>query len=66
MYLHRVGWALSVLFNVVLGGSVYQPFSARNWQWKRDGKINLVWLIDLTTSKGHCARSWAWWRPTVK
>jgi hypothetical protein len=45
-YLSRIGIALSVLFNVILGGYSNQTFSARNWSWKRKGKWNLVWLID--------------------
>ena len=43
-YLFKVGVALSILFNVILGGRSYQPFSARNYQRKKDNKPNLVWL----------------------
>jgi hypothetical protein len=46
-YISRVGIALSVLFNVLLGGPSNQTFSARNYGWKRDGEPNLVWLIDF-------------------
>jgi hypothetical protein len=45
-YVSRIGIALSVLLNVVLGGPSNQTFSARNWGWKRNKKPNLVWLID--------------------
>lgn len=45
-YFYRIGIALSVLLNVVLGGYSNQTFSARNWGWKRSKKPNLVWLID--------------------
>jgi hypothetical protein len=45
-YLARIGIALSVLLNVILGGPSNQTFSARNWGRKRRGQINLVWLID--------------------
>ena len=54
-YLNRVGVAMSVLFNVLTGGASNQTFSARNWQWKKDKKYNLVWLIDLVIGKGHRA-----------
>lgn len=45
-YLARIGIALSVLLNVILGGPSNQTFSARNWGRKRKGQANLVWLID--------------------
>lgn len=77
-YLKRVGIALSVLVNVVLGGPSNQTFSARNWGWRRDKKPNLVWLIDgvcailqliinRTFNKNvdftyHCMTSWIYWR----
>ena len=47
-YLGRLGIALSVLFNVLLGGPNNQTFSARNWARKRKNKLNLVWLIDTS------------------
>lgn len=61
-YLKRVGIALSVLLNVVLGGRSNQTFSARNHHWKRKGKPNLAWLIDFVFGKGHCLVSWTYWR----
>jgi hypothetical protein len=61
-YLNRVGVAMSVLFNVLTGGASNQTFSARNWQWKKDKKYNLVWLIDLLLGKGHCAECWVYWK----
>jgi len=62
-YLIRVGIALSVLLNVILGGNSNQTFSARNYGWKRDGKPNLVWVIDnlLFFNKNHCMESWIYW-----
>ena len=45
-YIGRICIALSVLLNVMLGGSSNQTFSARNYDWKRNGKPNLVFLID--------------------
>jgi hypothetical protein len=47
-YLFKIGIAVSVLINVITGGESNQTFSARNWQWKKDGVFNLVWLIDGT------------------
>lgn len=61
-YLERVGIAVSVLLNVVSGGASNQTFSARNWQWKKEGRWNIVWLIDLLLGKGHCVQCWVWWK----
>ena len=62
-YLERVGIALSVLLNVILGGYSNQTFSARNHGWKREGKPNLVWLIDTIFwfDPDHCLDAWAYW-----
>lgn len=62
-YLERVGLALSVLINVVLGGQSNQTFSARNYGWKRQNKPNIVWLIDVLIfwDKQHCLHSWLYW-----
>lgn len=61
-YLMRVGTVLSIAFNViVLFGPSNQTTSARNWQWKRDGKFNLVFLIDMVLGVGHCINSWVYW-----
>jgi hypothetical protein len=57
-----VGVALSILINVIVGGASNQTFSARNWQWKKDNRYNVVWLIDLVLGKDHCAGSWINWR----
>lgn len=77
-YLKRIGIALSILINVLLGGYSNQTFSARNYMWKRAGLPNLVWLIDgifntvaFSVNKifgtnynfsNHCLESWAYWR----
>ena len=45
-YFLRVGIAISVLLNVILGGYSNQTFSARNYDWKKRGRPNLVFLID--------------------
>lgn len=62
-YLERVGIALSILINVILGGSSNQTFSARNYGWKKVGKLNIVWLIDFLIfwDKDHCLHSWLYW-----
>ena len=61
-YLVRILIALSVVLNVVLGGRLNQTFSARNWEWKRNGKTNLVRLLDTLLGDGHCSRAWAYWK----
>lgn len=62
-YLERVGIALSVLLNVILGGRSNQTFSARNYGWKKQKKPNIVWLIDffIFWDKDHCLHSWLYW-----
>ncbi len=62
-YFQRLGIAISVLFNVILGGYSNQSFSARNYAWKREGKPNLVWLIDIIfwLDQDHCMNSWLYW-----
>lgn len=68
-YLERLGIAISILLNVLLGGRSNQTFSARNWAWKQAGKYNLVWLIDFLASwyeYNHCERSWSYWAYIIK
>lgn len=60
-YLYRVGLALSVLVNVILMGQSNQAFSARNYAWKKQKKLNGVWLIDKVLGKDHCRMSWVYW-----
>jgi len=62
LYLVRVVTALSVLLNVLTGGSLNQTFSARNWERKRNKKINLVWFIDFMLGKDHCNHCWSYWK----
>ena len=63
-YIIRIGIALSVLLNVLLGGSSNQTFSARNYKWKIQGKYNIVWLIDriFWFDPHHCMVSYIYWR----
>lgn len=62
-YFKRVGIALSVLFNVILGGRSNQSFSARNYMWKKQGKHNLVFILDRVFYKdsNHCLHCWSYW-----
>ena len=61
-YLFRVGTVLSIALNViVLFGPSNQTTSARNYKWKREGKPNLVFLIDAVLGEGHCMESWVYW-----
>ena len=65
-YLFGVGIALSVLINVILGGSNNQTFSARNHQRKRDKKRNLCFVIDKVLGREHCLMCWSRWVTTKK
>jgi hypothetical protein len=60
--MERVLTALSLLLNVLLGGDVSQTFAARNWQRKKDGKINMVSIIDALFGRDYCAKQWAFWK----
>lgn len=62
-YIKRVGIALTILLNVLLGGYSNQTFSARNYGWKIHGYPNLVWLIDFIffLEDDHCKKSWDYW-----
>lgn len=61
MYFIRVGVAISVLFSVLLGGRSNQTFSARNHVWKRRGRPNLTYIIDMVFGEDHCLLSWVYW-----
>jgi len=61
-YIKRVLTALSVLLNVLLGGSNNQTFSARNWEWRKQKKLNVVILIDFVMGKDHCLECWIYWK----
>jgi len=59
LYLFRVLTAMSVLLNVILGGANNQTFSARNYEWKKKGKLNIV-------GREHCLESWVYWKTRRK
>lgn len=64
-YLTRVLVAISVLINVLIFfGPSNQTFSARNYDWKKRGKPNLVRIIDTIFwfDPHHCQMSWVYWR----
>lgn len=62
-YINRVVIAFSILLNTLMGGRNNQTFSARNYQRKRDRKLNLVWIIDriFFWDNDHCFNSWIKW-----
>lgn len=62
-YLNRVLIAFDILLNVVLGGELNQTYSARSWLLKKQGKPNLVWLIDAIFfwDPSHCLSSYVVW-----
>jgi hypothetical protein len=66
LYLFRVLTAMSVLLNVILGGANNQTFSARNYEWKKKGKLNIVKLIDFIVGREHCLESWVYWKTRRK
>jgi len=61
-YLNHIFVALSVLLNVILGGSNNQTFSARNYDWQRRGKPNICAFIDTFLGQGHCMECWVYWK----
>lgn len=62
-YIARVSIQISILFNVVTGGSTNQTFSARNYEWKRKNLPNLVSIIDAIFfwQPNHCMICWTYW-----
>lgn len=56
--------SLSILLNTILGGLPYQTFSARNWELKKAGLPNFVWLIDFVIwfEGEHCMQCWIRWK----
>jgi len=65
-YLKRVGIALSVLLNVLLGGCSNQTFSARNYHWNRNKRPNIHKAIDYVLGQDHCFMSWVFWETRKK
>ena len=62
-YIERILITLSILLNVILGGYSNQTFSARNYMWKRQGRWNLVLVIDAIFwfDPNHCSDAWVYW-----
>ena len=65
-YAERVGIAISILLNVILGGPSNQTFSARNYYWKMHDQPNIVWLIDMILWRDpeHCLHCWIYYKTT--
>jgi hypothetical protein len=57
-YLYNVGSAFSVLINVICGGRVGWPVCATMYQRRRDGRFNIVPVLDAVLSREHCRRCW--------
>jgi hypothetical protein len=49
---------------VILGGPSNQTFSARNYEWKKQGYWNIVWLLDgvFFFDPEHCLNDWMYWK----
>lgn len=64
-YIFRVGIALSILVNAILGGKNNQTFSAGQHARKQKHRWNVCWVIDtffwFEKSSGHCQQSWVKW-----
>lgn len=62
-YFARIFTAVSVLFNVILGGASNQTLSARNYARLKAGKSNSVRYIDklFFFEENHCMNSWTYW-----
>lgn len=62
-YLNRVGTSASIFLNVITGGKSNQTLSARQYARYRQGKPNLVWIIDeiFFLEDDHCMESWIKW-----
>lgn len=60
-YVVNLATWLSLGINTILGGSPYQTFSARNYEWLRAGKWHLVYHIDHILGDGHCEKCWHSW-----
>jgi len=44
---------------------MYPNFAARQWQRRKDKKINLVWAIDKVMGEDYCTVQWVDWRLEV-
>jgi hypothetical protein len=63
-YFSRVFIAFSILLNAIVGGKNNQTLSAGQWQRKRAGLVNFVWLIDgiFWWEENHCEDAWIKWQ----
>ena len=63
-YLSSVCISISILLNTIVTGNNNQTLSATQWERKRLGKNNLVWLIDTIFffEEEHCREAWIKWQ----
>ena len=61
-YLNRLLRSLSQTLNVLLNGDTDQTFAARNYDRKKKGLINAVFMIDLLMGRDHCQYEWVDWK----
>jgi hypothetical protein len=63
-YLSSVAISFSILLNTILTGKNNQTLSAAQWERKRLGKTNVVWLIDTLFffEEEHCREAWIKWQ----
>lgn len=61
-YFKNVGIGISILLNAVTGGNPYQTFCARSYENKKQGKFNLVNILDYFLGDGHCMNDWVYWQ----
>ena len=62
-YFARLFTAFSIMLNVIAGGKSNQTVSARQYERKRRGKFNAVYVIDrfFFWERDHCLESWVKW-----
>jgi len=41
---------------------MWHTFATRQWQRKKDKRINLVWLVDKVMGEDYCVLQWVNWR----
>jgi hypothetical protein len=63
IYFYNLASGITILANVILGGSPKESLSARNWELKRQTKKHWVDFINkLFMDDIHCLDSWLKWK----